>query len=101
MPSPSAPYDNNSLVIKTHSEMARLRDGASPADQARLAPLEHRAFAREWTRENPLVAVPSLAAAIPLYTFAKALGIVKARSPASFAEVREGYRGIYEGLTIK
>lgn len=63
-----------------------------------LAPMEHRAFAREWTQENPLVAVPSLMAAIPLYTAVKALGLTKARSKPSINEVKQGYLGIWDGL---
>lgn len=84
----------------THAELFNIR-AKLPQDketQANAAPAEHRAFAREWTKENPLVAVPSLLAAIPLYSIAKATGIIKARSPASVDEVAEGYRGIMEGL---
>jgi hypothetical protein len=68
------------------------------ADHNQLAPLEHRAFAREWTQENPWLAVPSLAAAIPLYTAAKALGFTNARSKPSLREIGQGYAGILDGL---
>lgn len=84
----------------THAELFNVRANI-PQDketQAKVAPAEHRAFAREWTKENPMLAVPSLLAAIPLYSIAKATGIIKARSPASVNEVAEGYRGIMEGL---
>lgn len=82
-----------------HAELYRLRQGAPKAVQKKLAPQEHRAFAREWTQENPLLAVPSLLAAIPLYSAAKASGVLKTRSPASIDEILLGYKGIWEGLT--
>jgi hypothetical protein len=68
------------------------------ADQAALAPQEHRAFAREWTQENPLVAVPSLLAATPLYAAAKALGFMHGRTKPTLHQVGQGYMGIYDGL---
>lgn len=80
-----------------HSELDIMRRAAN-ADQELLAPLEHRAFAREWTREQPLLAIPSLIGAIPGYTAGKALGLIKARSPASLAELLAGYRGLGEGV---
>jgi len=85
------------LTKASHSELAIARR-APDADQKMLAPAEHRAFAREWTRERPLLAPASLAVAIPAYTLAKTLGIVKARSPASLKEMVEGFKGIADGL---
>lgn len=87
-------------IATTHAELFNVRANISQdkETQAKAAPAEHRAFAREWTKENPMVAVPSLLAAIPLYSIAKATGIIKARSPASIDEVAEGYRGLMEGL---
>lgn len=83
----------------SHSDLYQARMKANPREQASLAPQEHQAFAREWTAENPLVAAPSLAFAIPAYTAAKALGLVRARSPASLEEMLAGYRGIGQGLS--
>lgn len=68
--------------------------------QASIGPMEHAAFAREWTEEQPYFAVPSLLAAIPAYTAAKYLGLFggKNRSPASLEEMAEAYRGMGQGL---
>jgi hypothetical protein len=84
-------------TMDTHAQLMSLR-GTPGTDQNTLAPLEHRAFAREWTQENPWLAVPSLTAAIPLYTAAKALGFTNARSKPSLNEIRQGYAGIFDGL---
>lgn len=84
---------------QTHAVLSALRNRTvDPAEQRRIAPAEHRAFAREWTQEQPLLAVPSLIAAIPTYSVAKAAGILRARTPASLDEMAEGYRGLGEGI---
>jgi len=80
----------------TLAELIALRDSPN-ADQSRLGPLEHEAFAREWVKDNPL-ALFSLLAAIPGYSAAKGLGLVKGRSPASLEEMAGGYRGVWQGL---
>lgn len=84
----------------THADLLSLRDRLGPNDprQAKIAPYEHAAFAREWTQDQPWKAIPSLTFAIPAYTAAKALGIQKARSPASIAEMMMGYRGMGQGI---
>ena len=61
--------------MPTFEELRALRDQPG-ADQEKLSSMEHRAFARQWVQENPLVAVPSLAVATPLYAGAKALGLM-------------------------
>ncbi len=72
----------------SHSDLLRLRNSL-PANDPRhrlLAPLEHAAFAREWTMENPALAVPALAVSIPGYSLAKLAGLGGDRTtPASFA----------------
>lgn len=82
----------------SHSQLYRLRDMASPDMQSTLGPAEHQAFAREWTEENPLVAVPSLGVAIPLYTMAKRFGLLRARTPGTMDEMLSGFRGIAQGM---
>ena len=69
------------------------------SDQNFLAPYEHRAFTREETARNPLMALP-LAVATPLYTAGKMLSPTNldARSKPSLAEILQGYLGIGEGL---
>lgn len=84
----------------SHADLYALRGSLAPNDprQAELAPYEHRAFAREWTQDSPWIAPLSLAFAVPAYTAAKATGFQKARSPASWSEIGQGYAGIYDGL---
>lgn len=83
----------------SHSDLYQARSKTKdPAMQAELAPLEHRAFAREFAQESPALASVSLPFAIPAYTMAKALGLQKARSPASMKELTQGYIGLHEGL---
>lgn len=62
-----------------------------------LAAYEHRAFAREKVRENPLMALP-IGASIPLYQLAKALGLTQSRSGPSLFQAGQGLLGIGEGL---
>lgn len=81
----------------SHEELMQLR--AQPgADQGMLAPFEHRAFAREWAKESPIMAGLSLPAAIPAYAAAKALGLQGARTPASLDQLFAGYHGYAEGM---
>ena len=84
----------------SHADLLSLRNSLANDDprHREIAPFEHRAFAREWAQESPLLASASLPFAIPAYTAAKALGAVSARSPASLDEMTEGYRGLGEGL---
>ena len=89
--------DDTDLAAMEHAEIMRLR-GEPGADQARLAPFEHRAFAREFAQESPVKAAISLPFAIPAYTASKVLGMQKSRSPASMEEVKQGYIGLAEGL---
>ena len=92
-----APVDYRAM---SHAELLRLRNALPPDDprQAELAPLEHAAFAREWTAENPLVAVPALAVSIPGYSVAKSAGLTSARTPGNISEMVEGFRGMGRGL---
>jgi len=87
----------------TPFDMYRNARDQVPADnqeqQAQLANLEHNAFARPWTGENPLAAV-SLAGAIPAYQLAKVLGMVKGRSGSEdpMGQMAAAYKGIGQGL---
>jgi len=81
-----------------HADLYNARATAPPDFQAILGPMEHQAFAREWTQDNPWLAVPSLTAAIPAYTLAKMAGVLSTRSPASLQEMLGGYKGMFEGL---
>lgn len=83
--------------MDTFAELRALREQPG-ANQEMLAPQEHRAFAREWVQENPLVAVPSLAVATPAYAIAKQLGLMSGRTKPSLYQVGQGYAGILDGL---
>lgn len=90
--------DPRTLAPLDHATLWNMRDKTSdPRLQALLAPYEHRAFAREAVRDNPLMAL-SLLVATPLYTAGKAAGLLGARSPASWEEMKQGLLGIGEGL---
>jgi hypothetical protein len=87
---------NGLLGNMTHADLMRMREQPG-ADQRMLAPYEHRAFAREATQENPLMAI-SLVAGIPLYQLVKMLGLHGSRSGVDLEQVRQGYVGVGEGL---
>lgn len=59
---------------------------------------EHAAFAKSYVKENPLTGVPTMAAAIPAYTLAKALGLMSGRSEPSLNEMGAGAAGALSGL---
>lgn len=84
----------------THADLMALRNSLAPTDprQQQIAPYEHAAYAREWTQQNPLTAIPSLTVAIPAYALAKQFGLIGARTRPSFEQVAMGYRGMGQGI---
>lgn len=89
--------------MDSHSDLYNLR-AKYPRDdymQGILGPMEHAAFAKEWTMDNPYLAVPSLMLAIPAYTAAKSMGLLNNRSPASIDEIFSGFEGLLSGLRSK
>ncbi|AVO23112.1 hypothetical protein RIVERRIDER_24 [Xanthomonas phage RiverRider] len=84
-----------------HADLLNLRANIPPDDprQIELAPMEHRAFAREWAKSSPVMASLSLPFAIPAYTAGKSVGLINARTPASMTQMTEGYKGMWEGLS--
>jgi hypothetical protein len=67
-----------------------------PAEkQGLLSPYEHRAFAREATQENPLLALPIAAGTLAYQPYKAIFG---ARSAPSFSQVGHGLYGVGEGL---
>lgn len=90
----------NPYETMSHADLLRLRNSIPPNDprQQMLAAYEHQAFAREWTRQHPIIAPLSLMFAIPAYTAAKKLGIVHSRTPGSVNEMAAGYDGMWQGL---
>ena len=83
----------------SHAELYSMRDSVEDQElQNEIAAKEHRAFARQWVQDNPVVAPASLLFAIPGYSAAKKLGLLRARTPGSLDEMAEAYRGLGEGL---
>lgn len=83
------------------SELFNLRnrpENQTPEIQAQLAPMEHRAYARETVADSPLMGAIQMGVATPAYTLAKLFGVQQARSPASLNELLQGYAGIGDGL---
>ncbi len=107
------PADFLGLAAMSHSALLSLRASLAPDDPLHelLAPIEHRAFARESVSESPVMAA-SLGIAIPAYTGAKWLAqntdlgratlgqmdYFKDSSPASFQEMAQAFRGVGEGM---
>lgn len=90
--------DETDLESKSWQELLQLRrETTDPAEQERIAPYEHRAYAREAVSSNPALA-PIFALLVPGYQAAKATGIVEARTEPSLEQLQEGFKGIYEGL---
>lgn len=94
----SKPWEEAQLASSAHATLYARRQNATPEEQNKIAPYEHRAFAREAVADNPLMAVP-LAVAIPAYQASKALGLEKSRSEASTEQVTQAYTGVGEGLS--
>lgn len=95
--------EDNIKLLETmpHSDLLSLRSSI-PDDSPlhdKLAPYEHRAFAREYAQENPVLAAISMPASIPGYSIAKAVGLTSGRSAPSLQAVIQGYAGLAEGLS--
>ena len=86
--------------MDSHAQLFGLRNQYPRNDymQGILGPMEHSAFAEQWVRDNPYIAIPSLLFAIPAYTAAKKAGLTNARSPANIDEIFGGYEGMIRGL---
>lgn len=91
--------DRDTLADRSFADMLRLREQyPDKLSQRLLAPYEHRAFAREIARDDPLRAL-SLLVAIPGYQVAKRLNLIGSRSGADNAmeQMAHGYAGLFEG----
>ncbi len=84
------------LASMDHASLYNARAKAPKEMQGLLAPYEHRAFAREATEENPLLALPIAAGTLtwPLYKMLVSPG----RSDPSLNQVGQGLLGVGEGL---
>lgn len=86
------------LATSSHADLYMQREKTTDkAEQNRIAPYEHRAFAREATAENPLLAVP-IALAAPIYQASKAIPGMESRSDASVEQLLQSWIGVAEGL---
>jgi hypothetical protein len=83
------------LAAMDHATLYNARAHIPQEQQGLLAPYEHRAFAREATQENPLLALP-IAAGTLAYPFYKQFS--PGRSPASLSQVGQGLTGVGEGF---
>lgn len=94
-----------------HATLLNMREKArGTPEYERLAAPEHGAFAREWTKEQPWLAAPSLAVASPLYYLAKSKPLIGAAqslglvgndaTPSSLEQLLASYRGIAQGLGL-
>lgn len=80
-----------------HDSLYQMRSRLPDREMQRaVAPYEHRAFAREWTQENPLNAL-ALIPAIPGYQLYK-MFTDESRSGVDFNQIGQGYMGMGEGL---
>ncbi len=90
--------DNRPLAQQDHATLYMQRERTrNKTDQNRIAPYEHRAFAREATAENPLMAVP-IGLAAPLYQLSKSIPGLESRSDPSMDQLLHSWLGIVEGL---
>jgi hypothetical protein len=67
--------------------------------QDRIAPYEHRAFARESVGENPLMALPTAIGTLAYQPYKMLMG--QSRSAPSIGQMGQGLMGVYEGMTGK
>jgi len=88
-------------AYRSHADLLAARSNTKdPQEQIRLAPMEHRAYARERAAEDPFSAALTFPLLIPGYYAAKKSGLQDARTPASLEQVQQGFAGLGEGLGI-
>jgi hypothetical protein len=84
--------------------LLKMRDVYSddPVFQKKIAPYEHKAFAKMLVEHNPAFWTPALAVMTPSYQAYKAIKqdykTEKDATPPDIKQVMEGYKGIWEGL---
>jgi len=85
---------------RSHHEWLQARlNTDDPLEQAAFAPAEHRAFAREYTRDNPVAGTIAIPLSTLGYYLGKKAGLVKGtRTPADFDQVWAGLEGTAQGL---
>lgn len=79
-----------------HADLYAARAYTPAEYQNKISSYEHRAFAREATQENPLLALPIAAGTVAYQPYKMLKG--QSRSGASLAQVGQGLVGVGEGL---
>lgn len=90
-----ASYRPEDLAKMDHATLYMARAYAKPEQQNILSPYEHRAFAREATRENPLMALPIAVGSLAYQPYKILKG--QSRSSASLDQVGQALVGVGEG----
>lgn len=85
------------LAKLPHWMLYQAREHLPQADQDRIAGFEHRAFARESVNENPMMALPVAVGTLAYQPYKMFTG--QSRSGASWDQMEQGLKGVYEGLT--
>lgn len=80
----------------SHADLYQARELVPKNQQNALASQEHRAFAREATAENPLLALPIAVATLGYQPYKMITG--RSRSDPSLSQLGYGLQGVGEGL---
>lgn len=90
--------NKDSMAGMDHASLYQMRErlGRNSSMQGDISPYEHRAFAREATKDNPLMGLP-IAAATPLYQLYK-MATSQSRSRPSIDQITQGWTGVGEGI---
>lgn len=85
------------MISMSWDELRLLREGKTQEEQNKIAPYEHRAWAREYIKETPEAAIV-MPGMIYAYNLAKGLGLHGGRSEAGPKAIAEGLKGWLEGI---
>jgi hypothetical protein len=99
---------DDKLATMSHSELLALRTQykGNMEKNIKIAPFEHRAYAREAVQEHPALAPLFAGLLIPGYQAAKLTGVDLSvtedpTTPSSMEQLKQGYMGVHEGLVNK
>lgn len=84
------------LASTDHATLYAARQYVPKELQGQISPYEHRAFAREATAENPLMALPIAAGTLAYQPYKMLTG--QSRSGPALNQVGQGLVGVGEGL---
>lgn len=80
----------------SHADLYNARSYMPRNQQSDISPYEHRAFAKEATRENPLLALPIAVGSLAYQPYKMLAG--KSRSGPALNQIGYGLAGVGEGL---